>query len=175
MRLISEETVLRNFERNDAHKMAMLANNYKISKNLRDGFPYPYTLSDAEDFIRKYIGQNPVCIFAIEYKSEYVGNIGLSIGADVYRKSAELGYFIGEPYWNLGIATKAVNLITEYGFYQLNLVRIFSGVFDFNSGSQRVLKKCNFELEAILKKAVFKNNKLCDEFRYSKINPKYTP
>jgi len=173
MNLKSDDIELRNFNKEDAKKMAVLADNYKISRNLRDGFPNPYTIENAEDFIRKFIFQNPLTVFAIEYKNEYVGNIGLSMGVDVYRKSAELGYFIGEPYWNLGITTTAINLITEYGFQKLNLIRIYSGVFDFNLASQRVLEKCNFTREGIMKKAVFKSNKICDEYRYAKINPKY--
>ena len=67
--------------------------------------------------------QTQKTFFAIEYMNNYVGNISLSLGTDVYRKSAEIGYFIGEPFWNKGIATKAVNLITEWGFKQLDIVR----------------------------------------------------
>ena len=85
-------------------------------------------------------------IFAIEYQGEYVGNISLSVGTDIYRKSAEIGYFIGEPFWNKGIMTKAVNLITEYGFEKLSIIRIYTGIFDYNKSSQRVLEKCGFEI-----------------------------
>jgi len=70
--------------------------------------------------------------FAIEYNGEYVGNIGLMFGQDVYRKLAEIGYFIGEQYWDKGIATKAVKILTNYGFNKLNIVRIQTGVFEYN-------------------------------------------
>lgn len=173
MRLESENIVLRNFEKTDANRLASLANNKNISQNLRDGFPHPYTLEDAESFLQKYRYQDIESVFAIEYNGEYVGNIGLVPGQDVYRRSAELGYFIGEPYWNKGITTKAVNLITEYGFNKLDLVRIFAGVFEYNIPSQRVLEKCGFQREGILRKSVVKKNKIWDEYRYAKINPKY--
>ncbi|MCU0459913.1 MAG: GNAT family N-acetyltransferase [Bacteroidales bacterium] len=160
---------LRKFRRNDKYRMAEIANNLKIAINLRDAFPYPYSLEDARKFINMCLRVKPYQVFAIEYKGEYVGNIGLHKQEDVYRKTAELGYFIGEHYWNRGITTRAVNLICEYGFRELNVIKIFSGVFSFNTASQRVLEKCGFEREAILKSAVIKNGKIYDEYRYAKI------
>ncbi|MFY9228802.1 MAG: GNAT family protein, partial [Bacteroidales bacterium] len=100
--------------------------------------------------------------------------IGLVRQTDVYKLSAEIGYWIGEPYWGMGIATKAVRLITEYGFNTLGLVRIYTGVFDFNKASQRVLEKAGFNLECIFEKSVFKNDKICDEYRYGLINKNAT-
>lgn len=160
---------LRQFRRSDSHRMALLANNEKISINLRDAFPFPYAIEDAEKFIDMCLMQTPTEVFGIEYQGEYVGNIGLIRQTDVYCKSAELGYFIGEPYWNRGITTRAVNLICEYGFSQLGVVRIYSGVFEYNKPSQRVLEKCGFKLEAILKSAVCKKGIIYDEYRYAKV------
>ncbi|HNY08100.1 MAG TPA: GNAT family protein [Bacteroidales bacterium] len=170
MNLISGNVKLRSFTENDAQRMAELANNEKISQNLRDGFPHPYTLNDARTFIKNCMNQNPITTFAIEYNGEHVGNVGLMPGQDVYRKSAEIGYFIGEPYWNKGIATIAINLITEYGFKDLGLVRIHAGVFEYNNASMHVLEKCGYERDAIFKKAIVKKNSIWDEYRYSKIN-----
>ena len=130
-------------------------------------------LKDAEGFLAKFANQDPVTFFAIEYNGEHVGNISLLPGQDIYRKSAEIGYFIGEPYWNKGIVTTAVNMITEYGFNHLGLIRIHTGVFEYNTASQRVLEKCGFVKEGIFRKSVFKQNKIWDEVRYSKINPKF--
>ncbi len=112
--------------------------------------------------------ENPPVTFAVDYKGELAGCIGLVKQTDVYKLTAEIGYWIGEPYRGLGIATKAVELITEYGFRQLNLVRIYSGVFDFNVASQRVLEKSGFKLEGIFEKSIIKNGRICDEFRYAK-------
>jgi len=148
--------------------MAEIANNEKVAANLRDAFPSPYTLEDARKFISMCLRQVPYQIFAIEYEGEYVGNIGLHRQDDVYRRTAELGYFIGEPYWHKGITPRAVNLICEYGFRELDIIKIFSGVFSFNTASQRVLEKCGFTLEAVLKSAVIKNGKICDEYRYAR-------
>ena len=169
LRLTDGIVTLRKLRRSDSTRMALLANNEKISVNLRDAFPFPYTLKDAEEFIVLCTSRKITGVFAIEYKDEYVGNIGLLKQTDVYSKSAELGYFIGEPYWNHGITTRAVNLICEYGFNKLDIVRIYSGVFEFNRPSQRVLEKCGFELEAVLKSAVCKKGRIYDEYRYAKV------
>jgi RimJ/RimL family protein N-acetyltransferase len=160
---------IRKFRRSDKYRMAEIANNRKIAGNLRDAFPHPYSPENAQKFISMVLRQKPYQIFAIEFEGEYVGNIGLHRQADVYRKTAEMGYFIGEAYWNKGITTRAVNLICEYGFRELDIIKIFSGVFSFNSASQRVLEKCGFEREAVLKSAVIKDGKICDEYRYAKI------
>ena len=159
---------IRRFKSSDKYRMAELANNRKIADNVRDAFPHPYAVADAERFIRMCLRQKPVQVFAIEFGGEYVGNIALQRQVDVYRKTAELGYFIGEPYWNKGITTRAVNLICDYGFRELDIVKIFSGIFEYNIPSQRVLERCGFVREAILKDDVFKNGKIWDEYRYAK-------
>jgi len=159
---------IRKFSRNDKFRMAEIANNMKIAINLRDAFPFPYYPEHAQKFISACLRQKPYQVFAIEFEGEYVGNIGLHKQEDVYRKTAELGYFIGEPYWNKGITTRAVKLICDYGFRELDVIKIFSGVFSFNTASQRVLEKCGFEREAVLRNAVIKNGKVCDEYRYAR-------
>lgn len=169
MKLKHNNIELREFRKADTIRLVELANNKKISRNLRDGFPNPYTREDAARFIQNCLNQNPTTIFAIEFDGEYVGNIGLNPGQDVYRKSAEIGFFIGEAYWNKGITTISVNLICNYGFEKLGIVRVHAGVFEFNKVSQRVFEKCGFEKEGIFKKSVFKNDKLWNEIRYSKI------
>lgn len=85
-----------------------------------------------------------------------------------------MGYFIGEPYWHKGITPRAVNLICDYGFRELEVIKIYSGVFSFNTASQRVLEKCGFEREAVLRNAVIKKEQIFDEIRYAKhLEPAY--
>jgi len=171
LKLQSGNIVLRSFWESDAPRLAELANNTKIGRNLRDGFPYPYTLENAKDFIGRF--KDHISFFAIEYNGEYAGNISLVPCDNVHRKTAEIGYFLGEPYWNKGIMTAAVNLITEYGFGELGFARIHTGVYEFNPASQRVLEKCGYTKEGIFRKNVFRENRLWDEVRYAKINPVY--
>ena len=169
MELTDDKVTLRDFRTTDADRMTALANNERISVNLRDGFPNPYTLADAEKFLAYAMSFEPQTFFAIEFEGEHVGNIGLLPGSDVYRRTAEIGYFIGEPYWNKGIATASVNLITRYGFTTLDLVRIHTGVFEYNPVSMHVLEKCGFVREGVFRKSVIKNGKIWDEIRYALI------
>lgn len=168
-RLTNGSISLREFTSDDKFRIAELANNPKISINLRDAFPNPYTISDAENFLNKYAKLDSSRIFAIEFNHVYVGNIGLHKGEDVYRKSAEIGYFLGEQFWNLGIMTKAVNLICDFGFKNMDIVRIHAGIFEYNSASMRVLEKCGFKREGIFEKSVIKNGTFYNEIRYAKL------
>lgn len=150
--------------------MALLANNKKIWDNVRDGFGHPYTEKNAEDFIQRQAKSDTEKVFAIDCNGELCGLVGLIFQKDVYRKSAEIGYWIGEPFWGKGIATGAIGLLACHGFDQLALVRLYAGIFEYNVGSMRVLEKNGFLKEGILQKAIFKNGKFWDEYRYAKLN-----
>ncbi len=163
---------IRNLKLSDKAELAKLANNKNVWDNLRDYIPYPYMESDAEFFIGLTNKENPKQTFGIEYKGKLSGVIGLVVQKDVYQKSAEIGYWIGEPFWGNGIATRAVELITKYGFDTLHLNRIYTGVFEYNIASMRVLEKNGFKKEGIFKNAIIKNNKVCDEHRFYKLNEK---
>src|SRR5512133_2194686 len=117
--LTSGPIVLRGFKYDDRDRLAGLINNKKIWDNVRDLLPHPYTRENATEYINSCKEQNPQQNFAIEFKEELAGGIGLVPQTDIYRLSAEIGYWIGEPYWGMGIATQAVGMITEYGFNQL--------------------------------------------------------
>ncbi len=169
---MEEKIKIRTLRISDKTELAKLANNKKVWDNLRDYIPYPYKGSDAEFFINLTSKEDPKQTFGIEYKGKFSGVIGLVIQEDVYQKSAEIGYWIGEPFWGNGIATKAVELITEYGFAKLDLNRIYTGVFGYNIASMKVLEKNGFEKEGIFKNAILKNDKICDEHRFYKLNEK---
>lgn len=168
-----EDLILRPFADSDSQQLARLCNNKKIWDNVRDFIPFPYTEQHAEEFINFCKNENPKVTFAIERKGELTGCIGLVRQSDVYRLGAELGYWIGEPFWNQGIATEAVRLITQYGFEKLRLLRICSGVFDFNTGSKKVLEKAGFKMEGVFEQSIVKNGVICNEYRYAKINPHF--
>ncbi|MEN7550834.1 GNAT family protein [Rapidithrix thailandica] len=150
----------------DHREMARLANNRKIWRNLRDLFPSPYTEEDAKEFIAIYQGERMPPTFAIEYQGNFAGVVGLVPQSDVYKKTAEVGYWLGEPYWGKGIMTQVVKQIVRYGFEQLGFLRIFTGVFAYNLASQHVLEKAGFVKEAVFKNAIFKDGQVTDEVRY---------
>ena len=165
--MFSKEMIkLRELKTSDKSVIAKLLNNKKVWDNLTNRIPYPYTERDAEIFLKFIKRDNYHKAFAIEYNKDFCGIIGLIKQQDVHEKSAELGYWIGEPFWNKGITTKAVKLITDYGFKNLDIVRIYSSVFEYNTASMKVLEKNGYLKEGILKKSIFKNNKFWDEHRY---------
>src|SRR4030095_6862003 len=164
-----EKIILRPLNVNDSAELARLANNKKIWDNLRDFIRFPYTIKDAFSFISMVKEENPIMTFAIEFDGNLCGVIGLVAQKDIYRKTAEIGYWIGEPYWNKGIATIAVKLITGYGFDQLDYVRIHTGVFEYNIESMKVLQKNGYKKDGIFEKAILKNGQIWSEHRFSKI------
>ena len=169
MELKDGEVRLRPLRYADREIIANLANNKKIWNNVRDMFPHPYTLAEADKFLDMVKLQEPLITFAIEYEFQFCGVIGMVLQKDVYRKSAEIGYWIGEPFWGKGITTKALSLATQYAFETLELERLFANIFEGNEASKKVLEKCGFQLEGIGRKAVFKNNRFLDEWRYGKL------
>lgn len=161
------DIILRRLTNDDQSPLAKLANNKKVWDNLRDYLPFPYTDRDAGAFITLTKQEDVPATFAIEYKGQFCGVIGLVRQSDVYQMTAEIGYWIGEPFWGKGIATTAVKLITGYGLNTLGLVRIHTGVFAYNTGSMRVLEKNGYEKDGVFKKSIFKNGKIWDEHRFS--------
>ena len=134
------EIKLRKWNNQDTQPLARLANNPNIANYLRDVFPYPYQAKDAAFFIQmcQQADSNIDLPFAITVDGSLVGSIGLTRQLDVKRKSAELGYWIGEEYWNKGIATQAVKQICEIGWNYWDINRIYAEVFSNNLASSQV-------------------------------------
>ena len=91
-----------------------------------------------------------------------MGGITVSRGQDVYRRSAEIGYWVTPAYWGRGIITEAVRRICGETFEKTDIVRIYAEVFAPNAASLRVLEKCGFVREGIKRRSVFKNGEFCD-------------
>lgn len=162
-----EDIILRSWEQNDAFRLAEIANNKNIYDNLRDAFPHPYSIEDARKYINNCL-QNPNALLcAIEYKGLLVGSIGAFFMSDVYRKNAEIGYFLAEDFWGTGIMTKAIKAITSYVFGNYDILRVYAEPFGRNVGSRRALEKAGFIHEATLKNNVIKNGIIEDTCIYS--------
>lgn len=159
--------LLRKIKEDDRFELARIADNKKIWLNLRDIFPHPYTLEDADFFINMLMSENPQYNFAIEFESKFAGMIGLLPKEDIYRKTAEIGYWLGEPYWGKGIMREACQLLTNYGLYTLDFIRLQTGVFDGNIASMKILEKCSYEKDGVFKKSIIKDGVVFDEHRYS--------
>lgn len=158
---------LRPWQINDIDDLIAYANNPHIAANLTNAFPYPYTLDHGKAFIEMTSTHQPTRVFAITLEDKAIGGIGLHPQSDIYARNAELGYWLAEPFWGKGIMSEAVQQITEYGFTTFDIDRIFARPFGSNIGSQRVLEKSGFILEAHLKNTLFKNGKYEDELIYA--------
>ncbi len=159
-----QQTIIRPWRPDDLSGLVSLADNIHIWNSLRNSFPHPYTLSDGEAWLGLMGEMTPVVNFAIEYNGELAGGIGLILNGDVYVKSAEVGYWIGESYWGRGIATEALRQMVNYTYTYFDIVRLYAEVFENNKASMRVLEKNGFYLEGVRRKAVFKNDQLMDDY-----------
>ena len=159
--------VLRPWRVGDEPALAKYANNRNVWINLRGTFPHPYTTEDAAAWVQAQKDRDPPMHFAIADAGEAIGAIGLTLQSEVHRRSAEVGYWLGEPFWGQGIATEAVRALTAYAFEQFDLVRLEAGVFEWNPASARVLEKCGFTFEERLPWTDTKDGQTIDQLLYA--------
>lgn len=167
MQIRLRSCTLRPFRRGDEPALEAQANDRDIAKNLRDRFPHPYGAADAERWVAYASAQSPTLDFVIEVDGALVGAIGITLQDDIYRRSAEIGYWLGRAARGRGIATEAVLGMAEHTFANFEVVRLFAGVFEHNPASARVLEKAGFVLEGRLRKSVFKDGALLDQLLYA--------
>jgi RimJ/RimL family protein N-acetyltransferase len=169
MYLARPRCTVRDWRIDDASALSRHANNRKIWANVRDRFPSPYTVEEAEQWVRHCSRALPATDFAVEVEGEVVGGIGVVLQTDVERVSAELGFWLGETVWGQGVMTEAVSAFVPWAFERFSLTRIYAHVFEFNVASARVLAKSGFECEARLRKAVIKDGRILDEFLFARV------
>lgn len=158
---------LREWRMEDVDALTKGADNFKIWLNLRDVFPYPYTVEDAVGFIQSS-GTSPT-VFAIDVEGQAVGSIGYFPGRDVERNGAEVGYWLAETFWGNGIMTEAVQVLSDYIFESTEIVRLFATLYQYNPASMRVLEKAGFTLKGSFTKAAYKNGRFTDMLYYEKV------
>ena len=119
--------------------------------------PHPYTEQDAKDFIEACAAKTaPETRFAITLSSDgqLCGGIGLRM--DEPHQHAELGYWLGVPYWGQGYATEAARAVIQYGFETLGLHRIYASYVPHNVASGRVLQKIGMRHEGLMRSHIYK-------------------
>lgn len=158
---------VRSWKFGDEEALHNHANNKLIWLNLRNDFPHPYTLDEAQRWIQNITRQVTETNFAVEVNGEAVGNISLRFGEDIDRYSAEVWYWLGQPFWGQGILTAALRAFTEYAFAQFMLTRLQALPFSQNTGSIRVLEKVGFQREGVLRCSAFKDGAVLDQLIYS--------
>ena len=169
--VIDMDCTIRPWKISDRERLAGLLNNPKVQDNLRDGLPFPYTPADGEEYIRAMLAADgtKTFAFAITAEDDVVGSIGVFRQENIHFRTAELGYYIGEPYWGRGFATSAVKQVCRYVFDHSDILRIFAEPFARNTASCRVLEKAGFQFEGTLRSNAVKNGEVLDMKLYARV------
>lgn len=151
----------------DATGMSKHANDRSIWQNLRDVFPHPYSVADAEAFITSVLGRPLMTSYAIEVEGEAAGSIGFRLQPDVERIGAEVGYWLGRKYWGRGIMSEVLPAMTQRAIGAFRLTRVFALPFAGNQASCRVLEKAGYLLEGRLRRSAMKDGEIVDQLLYA--------
>lgn len=174
--LTTERLCLRPFTLADAAQIHALCSDYEIARTTL-GIPHPYEEGIAERWIavhahRFYTNQHVTLAVTDVVDGTVLGSAGL----DTHRtqKRAELGYWIGVPYWGKGYCTEAAQALIRYGFDVLDLHKIVARHFASNTASGRVMQKIGMQHEAVLREDILKDGVYHDAVVYGLINPAHS-
>ena len=149
-----------------APALAACANDPNILRWFGDYFPSPYELSDAELFIRMMKSDEISYCRAVFADGKVVGNISLGEKHGALSRCFDLGYWINSAYWGRGIMTRAVRAFCEVMFRKEEVARIQAHVIAPNVASCRVLEKCGFTKEGVLRRCAYKYDAFYDVVVY---------
>jgi ribosomal-protein-alanine N-acetyltransferase len=175
MELTCGKCKVRSWHPEDVESIVRHANNRKVWLHLRDRFPYPYTKTDARNWIQISLSTQPETNFAIDVSGEAIGGISFDVQTDVERYSAEVGYWLGEEYWGQGIMTSVLKVTTPYAIETYQLNRIYAVPFTHNIASMRVLEKAGYTRECMMRRSAFKDGRFVDEALYAFVIDDWTP
>ncbi len=164
--LVGARCRLRPWRADDLPALVHHANNKNVSRQLRDAFPFPYTDADGLAFIAMSGAAKPPLGLAIEVDGQAGGGIGIVPRTGNERRSAEIGYWLGELLWGRGIGPDAVALMTGYAISVFGLARLEAFVIISNARSRRTLEKAGFRLEGVARRSFLKDGVLHDQACY---------
>jgi|SRR5579872_5163245 len=158
---------LRPLRASDALAIFGYASDPQVTKQVR--FVTHRNLHDTRSFLR-HVRQrrSKDCVWGIELKSarRVIGSIGLLDYAPEHHR-AELGYALHREHWNRGIATEAVRAVINHAMRKLRINRLEAGTYLSNRASQRVLEKCGFKFEGVLRQRELIKGSYRDQRFYS--------
>lgn len=169
--LHTERLTLRPFTLADAPDVQRLCGAYEVALGTLM-IPHPYPEGAAEEWIGRHqedFDQNRIVHFAIDDR-QLAGAIGLVMKDEGI---AEIGYWIGVPFWGRGYATEAARAVTRYAFEERGLVRVFAMHFGRNPASGRVLQKSGMKLEGTLRRHLKKWDEYVDLVCYGILREEY--
>jgi [ribosomal protein S5]-alanine N-acetyltransferase len=162
---------LRELVPSDLSRLVSLANDESVSRYLVYTFPHPYTQADAQWWINEGSKLNGATTRVIEYDGLLCGLVGITPQTGWRDHLGEIGYWVGRQYWGKGIATAALQQATDYGFAEIALRKLYAPVLAPNIASMRVLEKCGYTLEGVLKSEVRKNGRYFDVHHFARRAP----
>ncbi|MDB5225950.1 MAG: acetyltransferase [Bacteroidota bacterium] len=155
--IISESLKLRPWCEEDKQELQRIANNSNVTKYLRERFPHPYTKNDAERWVSLNIMGLHETHFCIEYNGKPAGGIGIDIQNDIHKYTAEMGYWLGEEYWNKGIVTQCIQTVTPFFINKFQLKRIYATASVGNVASIKALERAGYTFEGTMKNYAHKD------------------
>jgi len=163
-RLETDRLILRGFREDDVDALLALANDVDVARNTLN-IPHPYERAAAEAWIASHPGQRArreavACAVTDRETGLVMGAVGLTL--DPQHDRAELGYWIGRPYWGRGLATEAAGAVIAWAFSALDLHRIHATHFPNNPASGSVLRKLGMRYEGLLREHVRKGEEYLD-------------
>lgn len=161
--------LLRPWREDDVAILPAIANDWQIARYMGDGFPYPYLKRDAQYWIDVQRNTTDPTHFAIEIAGVLAGGVGYDRFVGEKRRTAHIGYWLAPSFWGRGIATAACRMLTARAFERHDLLRLETTVYAPNRASARVLEKCGYVREGVLRNAVVKRNAIMDAYLYAKV------
>jgi RimJ/RimL family protein N-acetyltransferase len=147
MNLETERLLLRPWKEEDANDLYQEAKNPNVGPIA--GWPIHTSIENSLDIIKNVLSKEYTFAVVLKSNNKAVGSIGLMIGKesniDIKDDEAEIGYWIGEPYWGQGLIPEAVRELIRYSFEDLKLKKLWCGYFDGNIKSKRTQEKCGFK------------------------------
>ena len=159
--IITDRLILRPFSEGDAQDVQKLAGDYRVADTTHR-IPHPYEDGMAEEWINSHEStflDGTQVVFAITFREfeSVVGAIGLTVST--VENEAELGYWVGVPFWNKGIATEATTAVIDYGFSELQLNKISAWHLVRNTSSGRVMEKAGMRRDTHNQRKIKKDRK----------------
>ena len=146
MILTTDRLVLRPWEESDAESLYEYAKDDRVGPIA--GWPVHTSVENSRDIIRDILSAPGTFAVCLKEDGKAIGSIGLMMGEHsnigLPDNEAEIGYWIGVPFWGRGLIPEAVREIIRYAFEDLQLETLWCGYFEGNDKSKRVQEKCGF-------------------------------
>lgn len=159
---------LRAWRAGDAPALAEHAGDVEVWRWMSEGFPHPYTLQAAQHWVGAghvdFGGDN----FAIALDDLAIGGCGVRVLDGPLRCNAEIGWWVGRPFWGRGIVSRAASALIERAFAQAEVMRVFAPIHAGNRRSMRVAQKNGMVLEGVQRHAALKAGRTVDLWVYTR-------